>query len=432
MVVIAGRVAPIAAVVFLLAGCAPPEDEEPFPGGAIFVHVDGAGVSAWNALRMLDAGPDGEIAWDRLPHAAVYRGHVTDSLTATSNGGATVHAFGVKVRASSFGNDAGEPIESASGFAGSLVAEAEERGLRTGLVNSGTITEPGTACYAADVELRWHHAEIARQLVESGVDVILGGGERYFLPRGVEGRHGAGAREDGVNLIDRARELGYAVVFDREQLAALPAAATKVLGLFATRHTFHARPEEQLAESGQPLYEPDAPTVAEMLDAALARLADGERGFVLVVEEEGSDNFGNANNAAGMLEALRRADAALGRALAHVERHPSTLVVTAADSEAGGLEVVAARGEVDPEAPLDVTTPNGAPLDGRAGAGTPPFLAAPDARGRRLPFGVSWSTPGDVSGAILCRAAGNGAERVRGSIDNTEIFTLMREAALGR
>ncbi len=39
---------------------------------------------------------------------AVYRGHMLDRLTGTSNGGATVHAFGYKVTGpGSFGQDGG-------------------------------------------------------------------------------------------------------------------------------------------------------------------------------------------------------------------------------------------------------------------------------------------------------------------------------------
>ena len=47
-----------------------------FAGNVIFVHVDGVGVANWQALRFLTVGPDGHIEWDKLPHIAVYRGHI--------------------------------------------------------------------------------------------------------------------------------------------------------------------------------------------------------------------------------------------------------------------------------------------------------------------------------------------------------------------
>jgi len=56
------------------------------------------------------------------------------------------------------------------------------------------------------VESRKDYAEIAKQVLDSNVDVILGGGEKWFLPKGVQGRHGKGTREDGLNLIEQAKK----------------------------------------------------------------------------------------------------------------------------------------------------------------------------------------------------------------------------------
>jgi hypothetical protein len=73
-----------------------------------------------------------------------------------------------------------------------------------------------------------------------GYRSYLAGGERFLLPAGVEGRHGAGEVEDGVNLIARAKELGYTVAYNREELLALdPATTDRVLGVFAHNHTFN-------------------------------------------------------------------------------------------------------------------------------------------------------------------------------------------------
>jgi len=81
----------------------------------IFYHPDGTGVAHWNAMRYLTVGPDGEINWDKLPGMAIYMGHMKDALTATSHGGATTHAYGVKVQADSFGLDGEAEITAASG-----------------------------------------------------------------------------------------------------------------------------------------------------------------------------------------------------------------------------------------------------------------------------------------------------------------------------
>lgn len=402
-------------------------------GSVIFCHPDGTAASNWQALRNVKVGPDADLAWDRLPAMALYRGHMRNSLTGTSNGGATAHAFGVKPFHDAFGLTGGpnpEPIVDDEGRSLSVVDQAMRAGLGVGLVQSGSAIEPGTAAFVTSVERRAMHDEIAAQLVVSGVDVMLSGGERHFLPEGVQGRHGKGNRADDRNLIAEAREAGYAVVFNLEELKKLPDDTDKVLGLFASYHTFHDKTEEELRERGLPLYEPGAPTLAEMTEQALRILRAKGRRFLLVVEEEGTDNFGNYNNAPGFLEAASRADDAIGLLRRYVAAHPETLLLTAADSDGGGLRV---NGYPMGEAP-DTVPPrnaNGAPMDGIAGTGTPPFTAAPDQFGQRLKFAVTWAARDDVSGGILVRGEGLNSHLIRGSMQNTDLTELMRVTLFG-
>jgi glycerophosphoryl diester phosphodiesterase len=101
--------------------------------------------------------------------------------------------------------------------------------------------------------------------------------------------------------------------------------------VFAAIHTFNDQPEEALASRGLPLYVETAPTVAEMLDVSqqlMEQHPNFGNGSFTVMEEEGSDNFGNNNNAAGVIEALLRADAAIGVAQGFIERNPNTLLLT--------------------------------------------------------------------------------------------------------
>ncbi|MBT9137364.1 MAG: Alkaline phosphatase [Firmicutes bacterium] len=409
----------------------------------IFFHPDGYGLSHWNTLRYYLAGPDGRLNWDKLPYMVPYTGHMKDALTGTSHGGATVHAYGMKVVADSFGLDGHQEITALSGENMSIMEEAIAAGFATALVQTGDLTEPGTAVFVSSVEERDNREEIARQVIESGVDVILSGGERFLLPESVTGRHGKGARKDGVNLIERAKALGYTVVYTRDELMAVPATVSKVLGVFAHGHTFNDTTEERLRAEGLPLYVPGAPTIAEMSAAALEFLSRNpkaaEKGIFLVAEEEGTDNFSNNANARGSFEAGRRADEAFGVFVEFVANNPNTLLITAADSDAGGMQILGqdperlARELVDGKVgEADINTgPDGnyvkAPVDGVDGAGTEPFLSAPDKEGSRWPFSVTWATRNDLSGGVVVRAKGLNAERVTqlGVVDNTDIYRIM-------
>jgi alkaline phosphatase len=407
-------------------------------GSVIFIHPDGTSASTWAAARALFHGPDGNLHWDRLPAIAVYRGHMADALTATSNGGGTTHAYGVKVASDAYGRTAGgargQDIVDAEGHSLSVAMQAKRAELPVGLVQSGINTEPGTGCFMAAVESRGQHDEIARQLIDRGTDVILGGGEPYFLPTGVDGVHGSGVRTDGRNLVEEARQAGYAVVHTREALVSLPAGTKRVLGLFAAGHTFNDMTEEKLAALNLPAFSPSAPTVAEMTEAALRVLSAHGKRFLLIVEEEGTDNFGNHNNASGMLEAMARADDAIGVARAYLARNPKTMILTASDSDAGGMRLQAVRGQWGKGLPekLPPRDSNGAPVDGRKGTETAPFLAAPDRAGQRLPFAIVWAAKGDVSGGVLVRAEGMNSHLVRGTCDNTGIARLMRVTLFGQ
>ena len=482
-----------------LALAAPPA------GNVVFFHPDGTGLNQWTAARALHAGPDGALSWDRLPELAPYRGHMLDEIAGTSNGGATTHAFGYKVEArGSFGRDGDgtrtpptdRPIMALSGYPGSLLREAANAGHPTGLVNDGHIAEPGTGAFAAEVGDRDDWSGIALEIIagrdradpagassDSAPLVILGGGERDFVPEGLrrcapreagrtrqqglrtfpldcrvhgldwsepaatEGEPGIGhvargRRADGRNLLREAADAGFVVVRTRAEfealrarLAADPTFRPKVLGLFAAHHTFNDRNEEELVakayvrgtgedaqlvlfghvDPADPGHDP--PRIDELTALAITvldRHADSSgKPWFLVAEPESTDNFGNTNNAAGTLAALGHADAAIGVVLERIGREdvrPTTILVTA-DSDASGLQIVpvpagTARLPAVPVNPAFGAEPAMNPLDGVRGHGSPPFVAEPDARGRRMPFAVTWGLArGDVAGGILARAA---------------------------
>ena len=395
-------------------------------GNVIFIHPDGTGLADWNALRMLTVGPDGDLNWDKLSSIGLYQGHIRNRATASSNAGATIHAYGVKADVTDFGMIDNQIPISLSGKRLSIMQEAMQKGIYAGIINSGSIEEPGSAVFVASNIRRGNYTEIAKDVIQSGADLIFSGGENFLLPEGTKGRHSAeGKRTDGLNLIDWAKQNGYKVVYTREELFNASYDEKKILGVFAARSTFNDRTEEDLIAAGLSNFSPVAPTVDEMTKFALEFLSRKGQ-FFLVVEEEGTDNLGNKNNANGKLEALLYADRAIGEILEFMEYNPNTLLVNASDSEAGGLEVSGYEvAKLDPNEPLPPTDKNGAPMDGREGTGSLPFMTAPDKYGNSFPFGIVWSCYGDVTGSVVARAHGLNAERMNGKVDNTDIYRYM-------
>lgn len=395
---------------------------------AVFLHPDGMGLNTWAAVRVWTVGPDGRLAWDTLPQLAVYVGPMTDRLTASSNGGATTHAWGVRANYESYGFVDGRRIDKArSGAAMSIMGEAQRAGKAIGIVNSASVTEPGTGAFLAQVANRRDEEAVAAQILAARPDVILGGGEQYFLPEGTRGYHGPGLRKDGRDLVEEARRAGYRVVRSRDELAALPADALRVLGLFAAVDTFNKATEDSLAAAGQPVFQPQAPRFEDLIGAALAILSCHPAGFLLVGNEEATDDMAGVNNGAAVLESGAGADRAIAKVLRYAARDPRLTLIVASDSDSGGMQ---ATGLASPgDRPVATPAGNGSPVDGMRGA---PFLAAPDRQGRRLPFVLHWAAGDDLAGGLVARGTGPGAALLRGTIDSTDIYSALYLGLFGK
>lgn len=418
------RFLPLAAALYALAPFAPAQAA----GSAIFLHPDGMGANTWTATRLYTAGVDGRLAWDRLPQVALYVGPTLDAVNQSSNAGATTHAWGLRVDLDAYGTLRGEPLtRSASGFAGSLMSEAKAAGKRIAIVNSSSLTEPGTGAFLARVPNRDDEAEIAAQILAAQPDVALGGGEMFFLPKGVTGRHGEGVREDGRNLVEEARAAGYTVVFTAEELAAVPAGTPRLLGLFAAEETFNEADEATLAAQKLPNFQPQAPRFDVMIAAALKQLADSPKGYLLVGNEEATDNLSGENNAPATLDAAQGADRAIAIALEQAARDPDLTVIVASDSDNGGMNATSDDLDELPR-PLPQVTENGSPLDSDGGK---PFLTPPDRHGQRLPFYITWASLSDSAGGTVVRGMGPGAQRIEGTVDASTVFHALHAGLFG-
>jgi alkaline phosphatase len=476
-------------------------------GNVIFFHPDGTGLSHWNAARMYWYGPDGVLNWDQLPEMAIYRGHMSDRLVGTSNGGATVHAFGYKVLGpGSFGGDGGidpdkpgaeaRPILSLSGCPGSIMREAAAAGHPVGIVNDGDLPKPGTGAFLAEVGDRNLSNDIAAQMLdgrpgfegETRPMVMLGGGEGFFLPEDTpmceaeitlecaihtDQLNGRGpAREDGRNLLLEASELGYEVIRTRvefdalwERIQAEPDFTPMVLGLFARDDIFNDAPEERLiarglidasmAESRDGrliIYgsRPDTlgynpPSAAELNTMAVELLrrhsAAAGLPFLLVAEVESTDNVPNNANGIGTLRALKVADDTIGVFRSFIADNPDTLLITAADSDAGAISIFSpapVNGETVSTStgnPTGFGLNQGFPLDGIEGQNTAPFIAAPDAFGNEFDFAIGWIGTNDVAGGIISRAEGLNAEMLRtefsAQFDSSDVYRMMYVTLFG-
>jgi alkaline phosphatase len=191
--------------------------------------------------------------------------------------------------------------------------------MATGLVTTCSITHATPAVFAAHVRSRNMDEEIAAQMTESGVDVLIGGGWSYFVPSGVEG----GRRKDERNLLDTLRAR-MEVVLSIEDFREL-GETERFAAFFAPRHP---------PEAGKRMI-----SLAEMTERAIAALARERNGFFLMVEGSQIDWAGHDGDAPGIIAEMLDFDEAVGVGIDFAERNGQTLVIVTSDHETGGYAV---------------------------------------------------------------------------------------------
>lgn len=369
---------------------------------------DGMGSAQRNAARLAGVGLEGNLAMDSLPYAGLAQTDSTDPKTfiTDSAAAATSLASGVKTYNGAIGMDVdNNPVET-------LVERAEAAGKATGLVTTGQVTDASTAAFGAHVENRSEQTEIARQYIEeTGVDVLLGGGEDFWYPAGTPGAFPdapaedptEGSRSDQDNLVERAtEEFGYTYVTGPEELAA--AESDKLLGLFANQEMFQQRPEGR-----GDIYDPVV-SLEEMTRKAIETLSDSDKGFVLVIEEEAVDEMAHSNNAQRTIDAVLELDKAVAVGTEFAEQRGDTLVITTADHETGGM-AIEDTGTRD-ESGEGVSAEDG------------PF----DVADSEFQFNVDWTTTGHTNDDVPVTAMGPGAQRLSGVYENTFVHQVMLES----
>ena len=186
-------------------------------------------------------------------------------------------------------------------------------------MSTATITHATPAGFAANVSNRGEEMEIALQYFDRRVDVLLGGGRKFF----------------GPELLGKFTAAGYDFADNRGALTRLdPKSTQPLLGLFSDSH--HAF---EIDRKNVPGLADSLPSLTEMTKAALARLGHAPHGFFLLVEGARIDHAGHANDPAASIHDQLAFDDAVGAALEFITSNPDTLLVVTTDHGCGGIQM---------------------------------------------------------------------------------------------
>ncbi|MBN2012775.1 alkaline phosphatase [candidate division KSB1 bacterium] len=319
----------------------------------------------------------------------------TDSAAA-----ATAMAGGVKACNGAIGIDPDKvPVEN-------VVERLEKLRKSTGVITSVQFAHATPAAFVAHNESRKHYEVIARDMLTSQIDVIMGAGHPFFDEDGLPVDHGdfqyVGGKETWGEILhsvpmsdaDHDGELdAWSFIDDRAAFQKLMTGDTpkRLLGIAKVHGTLQVNRAN--ASHEQPFQAPfieSVPTLVEMSRAAINVLDNNPAGFFLMIEGGAIDWASHDNHSGRMIEEEIDFNNSVQTVVDWVEANSSwdeTLVIVTGDHECGYL-----------------TGPN-------SGENNQPIWNPIQNNGKGKLPGMEWHKDGHTNALIPFFAKGAGSER---------------------
>jgi alkaline phosphatase len=310
--------------LFLLGTCTPrktpqqseaatvvqPDDTISFtpPKNIILMIGDGMGLTQITAGMYLNGN---KLNLEEFKFIGLHKPYSSNNLVTDSAAGATAFACGVKTYNGAIGVDSqGKPVTT-------IMEEAEEAGMATGIVVTCSITHATPACFYAHEKDRSMTEEIAADLLKVDLDFFVGGGTKYFA-----------RRKDEQNLLPALIEKGYVITSAFQQdFNDLTIDFSKNFGYFTAD-------SEPLPFSQGRDYLPQASRTAVTYLSS-----QPEKGFFLMIEGAQIDWGGHANDSDYIISEMIDFDNAIGEMLNFAKEDGETLIIVTADHETGGYAI---------------------------------------------------------------------------------------------
>jgi len=332
----------------------------------IIMIGDGMGIPQITIARVSSQGADGRLNLDKIKYTGLVTTHSANNLVTDSAAAGTALATGVKTNKGFIAVDPElKPLKS-------ILILAQRLGKKVGLITTARITDATPATFGANTFDRQNEDEIAVDLIDNGIDLLMGGGLEKF---GVD----LFTREPKPgSLIKESEEKGYCFIDTVEKLKVLEGPQQKILALFNFGDMNFVRERFDFE-----------PTLIEMTSKALEFLSN-DKGFVLMIEGARIDDAGHLNDAEKVINEMVAFDETVGVVLDFASKSKNTLVIVTADHETGGMAL------------------NGGLLDGKN-------------------LHIAWTTGGHTGSMVPVYAFGPGAINFTGTHHLTEISRLMAE-----
>jgi alkaline phosphatase len=271
----------------------------------ILMIGDGMGLATLYSAMTVSEQP---LNIERCTETGLTKTYSADNYITDSAAAGTALATGNKTKNGVIGMDAqGNRVKS-------ILEIAESNGLATGVVSTSSVTHATPASFVAHQSSRGSYEDIAKDFLNTGIDVFIGGGYDHFAKR-----------KDNLNLLDSLKKRGYDVESSMENI--LKSTSLKLAGLTApdqNPYRLKGRGDMLTNASGK----------------AIDILSKNRKGFFLMIEGSQIDWAAHANVADTLIDETLDFDKAIGRVLDFAMKDGHTLVVITADHETGGVTLV--------------------------------------------------------------------------------------------
>lgn len=284
------------------------------PVNIILIIVDGMGLAQISIAEYLDKPPS---PLQQMEFVGLQKTYSANFLETDSGAAATAIACGVKTFNSAIGVDINsDPVTS-------IMELAMSAGYKTGFVVTSSVVHATPAAFYAHVPSRGSYEEIALQLVNSGLDIFIGGGEKYFVKRNI----------DDNDLLVNLRKSGYDIFRfeDNVQKINLSRADRDKVACFTSF-------EDPARASNGRTYLADMALEAKKF---LHRQAD--KGFFLLIEASQVDWAAHANDQEWLAFEMQDAYRMIERIQENIGEDEETLLIVTSDHETGYISLKGKR-----------------------------------------------------------------------------------------
>ena len=273
------------------------------PKNVVILIGDGMGLTQISAAMIANGG---DLNILKMPATGFIKTSSADNLITDSGASGTAMATGHKTKNGAIG------VDSSGKTVRSILEIAQELNKSTGLIVTSSITHATPAAFYAHQVSRKMDEEIALDLFNSNIDVIIGGGRKHFKNR-----------SDKRDLIEGFQLKDYKYIEDYKKLDRRT--GKKILALLANDYLDKYDKREDFYEVA--------------FYAAFRKLIKDDDGFFLMIEGSQIDWAGHANNDKYLIGEMLEFDKLVGMVLKYLGQDNETLIIVLADHETGGVAI---------------------------------------------------------------------------------------------